>query len=272
MGISSITTLRLRARSYKRAFSRVLPSPADGRTPDPGPAPRADHGRRRRRETPSRPGGRPRPSASPSIPSTGFPTTPQLWAEAPLELMVRFVCVPIGREGAAPGPRLRRPRRPAEGGRGGVPPGPAHRGGGGAARARGAGPEAPPRRRRAPGAGQRVAAPAARGGRGGRRGGRADAARGEPHRPPGGLADPGRHRPPRLRRPHRDQGPRGAGQVPRSTACSTPRWSPWTSGTTRPSSAASRSCPSWTSRRSACPRTGASGCGSRGGPSTSASR
>jgi type IV pilus assembly protein PilB len=40
------------------------------------------------------------------------------------------------------------------------------------------------------------------------------AALGQPGRPTRGLADPGRHRPPRLRRAHRDQGPRGAREVP----------------------------------------------------------
>ena len=38
--------------------------------------------------------------ACPSSPSTGCPTIPALWAEVPLELLVRFGCVPVGREGA----------------------------------------------------------------------------------------------------------------------------------------------------------------------------
>ena len=151
----------------------------------------------------------------PFEPLDDVPDDPRLWSEVPLELLVRYSCVPAAPRGRADRPRLRRPRGPAAGRRARVPAGAADRGGG---RARG------PGGRRCSGATAAARSSSSRRARAcacsswptTRReavDARALPAR-EPDRAPRRLADPRRHRAARLRHPRRDEGPRGARQVP----------------------------------------------------------
>ena len=154
------------------------------------------------------------PADFPLEPLDDAPDDPTVWGEVPLELLVRYSCVPVRREGeriVLAFASLDDPakidelefllERPIE-----AVLAPADR----VADA----PQAPPRRRDPPRAGERGPAPAARGRRR-ERDGRGEAApEREPDRAPRRLARPRRPRPPRLRHPHRDEGPRGPRQVP----------------------------------------------------------
>ena len=201
----------------------------------------------------------PRPSGLPFDPLDHLPDDPSLWAEVPLELLVRFDCVPVRREAGRLVLAFGGLERPA-GRRGRVPPGPARRGG---RRAREA----------------RVAALLKR-----HRGGEmlleqasealrlqlvaddeteAVAAEPRPRESPIvrlvdslilGAIDR------RASDIHIETKDREVLAKYRIDGVLYPALDPLDKRTTTPSSAASRSCPSWTSRRSACPRTAASAC------------
>ena len=192
------------------------------------------------------------------------PDDPTVWSEVPLELLVRFSCVPVRREGerivlafaSLDDPTkvdeleflLERPIEPVAG----------------PVRAR-RDPAAPPPGRRGPArAGERGPAAADRLGTTRRPRSRRSSS---PRRAPSCASwTRSSSAPSTAAPPTSTSRPRTARSSPStgSTACSTPPSSPSTSATTTRSSAASRSCRSSTSPRSGCRRTAASACGCKG--------